>query len=108
MSLRKKRVIAVLATLDTKGQEAEFLRDCIHVEGHEALVIDTGVLGLPRGRADIARGEVAAAGGHSLDELLVHPTREKIAPVMAAGATKIVSHLAERGEIDAVLSLGGT
>src|SRR5262249_51705974 len=102
------RVIVVLATLDTKGREAQYLRECIERRGHRALLIDTGVVGTPAAAADVPREQVAAAGGRALAELLDRPTREAAAPVMAAGATRVVSSLVARGEAHAVLSLGGT
>jgi uncharacterized protein (UPF0261 family) len=102
------KTIVVLATLDTKGREAQYLRECIEGRGHRALLIDTGVVGVPAAAADVPREEVAAAGGRPLAELLDRPTREAAAPVMAAGATRIVSALAARGEAHAILSLGGT
>ena len=59
------RVIAVLATLDTKGAEAAFLREQIEALGGQALLIDMGVLGRPGTPPDITREEVASAGGTS-------------------------------------------
>ena len=100
--------IVVLATLDTKGREAAYLRECIVGHGHRALMVDTGVIGTPATVADITREEVAAAGGTPLAQLLGHPSRETAGPVMAAGATKIVADLVTRGKAHAVLSLGGT
>jgi uncharacterized protein (UPF0261 family) len=102
------KTIAVLATLDTKGCEAQYLREQIEILGHRALVIDTGVVGVPACRADISREEVAAAGGSSLEKLLENPSRETAAPVMAEGATRIVTHLAAEGKIHGVISMGGT
>jgi uncharacterized protein (UPF0261 family) len=102
------KTIVVLATLDTKGREAQYLRECIESHGQRALVVDTGVVGTPSAAADVPREEVAAAGGRPLAELLANPTRETAAPVMAAGATKVVSALAAAGRVHAVLSLGGT
>jgi uncharacterized protein (UPF0261 family) len=102
------KTIVVLATLDTKGCEARYLSECIGRLGHRALVIDTGVVGTPAAGADVARAEVAAAGGTPLERLLERPSRETAAPVMAAGATKIVRDLVSRGQAHAVLSLGGT
>lgn len=102
------KTIAVLATLDTKGREAEFLREQIEQLGDRALVIDTGVTGSPAARADVTREEVADAGGVPLAKLLEHPDREVAAPVMADGATKIVSELAREGKIQAVVAMGGT
>ena len=84
------KVIAVLATLDTKGQEAEFLREQLKALGSRALVVDMGVLGTPAARADVTRAEVARAGGTTLAALKTDPTREASQPVMAAGATKLL------------------
>src|SRR5262245_34611451 len=39
--------VVLIATLDTKGGEAEFVRDLLHAKGLETLVIDAGVLGDP-------------------------------------------------------------
>ena len=58
-----KKVIVVLATLDTKGVEAQFLREHIEELGDTALVIDAGVIGEPACAADISRDEVAGEGG---------------------------------------------
>jgi len=102
------RTIVVLATLDTKGIEAQYLRECITARGHRALVVDTGVVGSPVAAADVTREEVAAAGGAALALLLERPSRETASPVMAAGATKIVTDLVARGAAHAVISLGGT
>src|SRR5437763_4741387 len=99
------KTIVVLATLDTKGREAQYLRECIERRGHRALLVDTGVVGTPTTRADVPREEVAAAGGRPLNELLDRPTREAPAPVMAAGATKVIASLVAQGRADAVLSL---
>lgn len=100
--------IIILATLDTKGREAQFLRAQIAATGHRALLVDTGVVGTPAAEADITRQEVALAGGTSLDRLLANPNREVAAPVMADGATKIVKDLVKNGEVHGIISLGGT
>ena len=95
-------------TLDTKGPEAEYLSGRIEALGHKGLMIDTGVVGTPQATADITREQVAEAGGMPLPEILKNPSREVAAPVMAEGATRIVSRLAKAGEIDGVVSAGGT
>ncbi len=102
------KTIAILMTLDTKGPEAEYLRRRIEALGYKGLVIDTGVVGTPQSTADFTRRQVAEAGGMPLSEILKNPSREVAAPVMADGATRIVSRLAKAGEIDGVVSAGGT
>src|SRR5207245_10116993 len=57
---------------------------------------------------DIAREEAANAGGTPLDELRKHLSREQSAPVMAAGATRIVHDQVDAGKAHAILSVGGT
>ena len=92
------KTVVVLATLDTKGPEVQYLREWIEGQGHRALVIDSSVTGEPAARSDISREEVADRGGKPMSELLRNPTREEAAPVMAAGATKIVSELVAEGK----------
>jgi uncharacterized protein (UPF0261 family) len=104
----KEKTIVILATLDTKGQEAQFMRNQIERLGDKAFVIDVGVVGEPATRADITRAEVAAAGGTSLEKLLEDPDREVAAPIMASGATRIVLRLVEEGKIQGIVSMGGT
>jgi len=103
-----EKTIAVLATLDTKGHEAHYLREQIEGRGDRALVVDTGVVGTPAAKADVTREEVAIAGGSSLVVLLENPTREVAAPVMADGATEIVTRLAAEAKIHGIVAMGGT
>jgi uncharacterized protein (UPF0261 family) len=102
------KTIVVLATLDTKGHEAEYLREQIAKFGDTALVVDTGVTGTPMTRADISREQVAHAGGMELSEILKQPTREVAAPVMANGATALVTKLAREGKVHGIVAMGGT
>ena len=102
------RTLVVLATLDTKGKEAEYLRQQLQRLGDRALVVDVGVVGEPGADADITREEVAAAGGQPLARLLQNPDREVAAPIMAAGATKLVSRLAEEDRAHGIVAMGGT
>ncbi|MEM7200678.1 MAG: Tm-1-like ATP-binding domain-containing protein [Planctomycetota bacterium] len=101
------RGVAVLATLDTKGQEAGFVAQQIAALGARAEVFDIGVVGAPTTAADVTREQVAVAGGTPLDELLRAPTREAAAPVMVAGATALLQEQVARGAVHAVLGLGG-
>jgi uncharacterized protein (UPF0261 family) len=103
-----RKTIAVLATLDTKGKEAQFLREQIRKHGQSALIVDVGVMGAPAAKADVTRAEVADAGGTPLAKLLQNPDRETAAPLMAEGATKIVTRLAAEKKVHGVLGLGGT
>ena len=102
------KTIVVLATLDTKGKEARYLREQIELFGDKALIVDTGVVGKPAAEADVTREEVAEAGGKSLKEILKNPNREIAAPLMADGATSIVKKLESEGRIHGIVAMGGT
>ncbi len=102
------KTVAILATLDTKGDEAAFLRDEIASQGGGVLLFDLGVEGDATAACDVSNADVAAAGGSTLAELREVGTRENATPVMAAGARKLLLERLERGEIHAVLGLGGT
>ncbi len=102
-----KKKIAILATLDTKGVEAHYLKAQLKRLGSKALVIDMGVLGEPQCSADLTRSQVAKAGGTPLPELAKSPTREAAAPVMVAGATKLLLQKLAAGKVHGVIGLGG-
>ncbi|NND08780.1 MAG: Tm-1-like ATP-binding domain-containing protein [Saprospiraceae bacterium] len=102
------KTIAVLVTLDTKDQEAGYLKDQIESRGHTALLMDIGVIGKPGIPADISRAEIAAAGGQALEQLLANPTREEAGPIMVGGSRKILLDKIDKNEVHAVLGLGGT
>ena len=87
------KTIAVLATLDTKGQESNYLREQIEKLGGSAMLIDMGVIGEPQTRTDISREELAAAAGTTLEEILKNPTRQDASPIMVVGATQIIGKL---------------
>ncbi len=101
-------VVAVLATLDTKGQEARYLREQIEAQGARALLVDMGVVGEAKEPADLSREVVAEAGGTALSELLKKPTRQEASPVMIRGATALLAERVAAGQVHAVLGMGGT
>ena len=102
------KTIVILATLDTKGPEARYVCDQIEKFGKKALLVDTGVVGTPMAKADISREEVAEAGEMPLTTMLERPSREVAAPIMAAGAARILQSLVKERRVHGVLSLGGT
>jgi len=100
--------VAVLATLDTKGKEAAYVKERIEALGGKALLIDIGLVGEPGTAPDIDRKEVIHKGGSSLKVLLKNPDRQEAAPILIAGAAVVLLELVEEGKIQAVLGFGGT
>ncbi len=99
--------IAILATLDTKGDEARLLQEQLTALGSTPVIFDLGVIGTPAIAADVSREEIANAGGTDLQQLRASPTREAAAPVMVAGASALLAKAVGHGGIDAVIGLGG-
>ena len=100
--------VVLLGTLDTKGDEYDFLRRKVREEGVDVLLVDTGVLGVPLAEPDISRQEVAAAAGASAEDLAGSGDRGAAVEAMARGAAEIVKELHSQGRLDAVLALGGS
>jgi uncharacterized protein (UPF0261 family) len=102
-----KKIIVCIATLDTKGQEMEFMKDMIEQRGHETLIVDDGILGEPTIRADITREEVAASAGTTLDEIKAIGNESKAIEMMTVGLCNLVKNLYHSGRLDGVISIGG-
>ena len=99
--------IAVLGTLNTKGEEHAFVADLIRQRGHTALLIDVGLLAAPTCRPDITREQVATAAGLDLAALVARRDRGAAVAAMALAAPVLVAQLAAEGRIDGIISLGG-
>ena len=99
--------IAILGTLDTKGEEHAFVADLIRRRGHQTLVIDVGTLAPPKFQPDIARDEVLRAAGKSLAELTARRDRGESVAAMSEAAPILLSRLLSEKKIDGVISLGG-
>lgn len=99
--------IAILGTMDTKGDEHAFVARLIQQRGHRVLIIDTGTLGEPKLKPDVTRQEVATAAGIDLAAIAAKRDRGEAVRAMSLGAPVILSRLAEAKKIDGVISLGG-
>lgn len=100
-------VIAVISTMDTKGREAEFLRDRITAGGHQALLLDVSTLGSPVGNPDIASDAILAKSPPERLERMKSGAKEDIVAAMAHGAARILDEHAGDGQIDGVIGIGG-
>ena len=102
------KTIAVLATMDTKGAEADFVRQEIEALGEEALLVNIGVVGPAAVPVHIDTDTVIRRGGGDPDALLESPTREGVGPYLVRGAQKILLDLVLENKIHALLAMGGT
>ena len=99
--------VAVLGTLDTKGEEYAWLLDRLHELGVATLAIDTGSFSTSD-LADVTSDAVIAAAGVDAAEVRARRDRGEMMGVMGAGAAAVVRDLAEAGRIHGLLAIGGS
>ncbi|WP_046469844.1 Tm-1-like ATP-binding domain-containing protein [Allosalinactinospora lopnorensis] len=101
-----KAPVVLLATMDTKAAEVEFLRAELLARGHSVRVVDVGLSPVDDG-VDAPARVVAAAAGQQLEELRAGARRDEAMAVMAAGAHEVLGRWHAAGELAGVLALGG-
>ncbi|HEV3375795.1 MAG TPA: Tm-1-like ATP-binding domain-containing protein [Thermoleophilaceae bacterium] len=103
-----ERTVLLLGTLDTKGEELEFLRDRLREAGVGVLLADVGTLEPARVEPDIHREEVGAETG--VDPAAVGAAGDRGAAIgaMAGAAAALARRLHDEGRIHGVLSAGGS
>ncbi|MGB9593833.1 MAG: Tm-1-like ATP-binding domain-containing protein [Anaerolineae bacterium] len=102
-----KRTVVIVATLDTKGEAAAYLRDEIASWGLDTILIDPGVLGTPTVQADITREEVAQAAGTTLQALIAQGKKGICIAKQTEGLCAIVKRLWDEGRLDGIVAIGG-
>lgn len=105
--MAEPKTIAVLGTLDSKGEEHAFVANLIEKKGHRPLLIDVGTGEEPTIKPDITRDEVAAASGIDLPALMGRKDRGECVTAMSEALPIFISSLAATGKIDGIISLGG-
>jgi uncharacterized protein (UPF0261 family) len=100
--------VLLIGTLDTKGPETAYLRDCVSKLGCDTLVLDSGILGEPTGiQANFTREMVALAAGTTINALRNAGTRGKAVEGMLKGVRKLTLELLAQGKIHGAVALGG-
>ena len=100
--------VAVVATLDTKGGEAAFLRAELRRQGCAARIVDVG-LRLVTGDVDVdvPADAIARAADRNLDALRENARRDEAMHVMATGAARVLGGWHAAGELAGVIGIGG-
>ena len=100
--------VYVIATLDTKWDEAKFLADSIKAQGVPAVIVDVGTLGAPLGRADIDRTTVASFCADGADQVLGRTDRGEAVIAMSQALRAFLINAQAQHECSGVIGLGGT
>jgi uncharacterized protein (UPF0261 family) len=98
----------LLATLDTKGTEAAFLRDRLVACGVPCLLVDTGCLGSPTVVPDVTRDEFYSYGPKTLSDLQRAGVRGEAISAAEIAAQRFIETYLANGELLAVAGLGGS
>ena len=102
------KIIGVIGTLDTKGEEFLFVKKEIEKRGHSALVINVGIVKEPGFEPDVPANAVAKAAGSSLAILREKSDRGLAIETMSRGIAKVIVDLHIADRIQAVISMGGS
>lgn len=100
--------VYVIATLDTKHDEASFLADAIRAEGVPATLVDVGTLNPPGVEAAISRRAVAAFHPGGTGAVLGLKDRGAAVMAMSQALRAFLVDAQRAGSCSAVIGIGGT
>ena len=99
--------VVLVGTHDTKGEEYGWLRAQLEAAGCSVTAVDVGSF-TEHSSAEISAAEVAARSGVDVAPLLEARDRGAVMDAMGRGAAVVVRELFDRGELHAVLAVGGS
>lgn len=99
--------VALLGTLDTKGEEYAWLRDRLREAGVDVVTIDVGSFS-ESPLADVRSDEVLRAGGAEPGALRERRDRGEMMTTMGLGAAVVVRRLFDEGRVHGLLAVGGS
>ena len=102
-----KKHLLIITTLDTKGREAAYVKDCVKKLGIQPILMDVGTLGEPLTTPDITHREVVEAAGYRLEDLIKEKNRSSAFKAVQEGGTILARQLLEKGKLDGVFGMGG-
>lgn len=100
--------IYLLATLDTKGHEAQFLRQRLEAAGLSVMLVDVGTNGVPQVNADISRETLRLALADKAPAQWTDLGRGDAVTFAAQAATALLKQELAVGKVTAVLAIGGS
>ena len=99
--------VLLIATFDTKAEEALYLRRKMESLGCRVLSMDTGILLESGTAADIDRHRVAEAGGSSVAEMVASGDKGRCIDAMRKGACALSRKLFDAGAFQGIVAIGG-
>lgn len=99
--------VLLIATFDTKEEEALFLKQCMEARGIRVLAMDAGILASPSVPVDIDQHEVASRGGMPLKEAIATCDKGRCMANMIRGAEILCEELFRQHRFQGVIAIGG-
>jgi len=102
-----KKTVLLIATFDTKGKEAQYLKQCIESQGLFVLTLDSGILEASEMSTDIDRTEVARRGGIPMADALSTGDKGACILNMMRGVEACCKDLFHENRFQGVIGIGG-
>lgn len=93
-----KKSVAIVGTLDSKGEEHLFLKEFIESRGYSTITIDVGTTGLSEFPPDLSVPKLINTKGME---------RSRMVEAVIGKASELILDLYHRGKIGAIISVGG-
>jgi uncharacterized protein (UPF0261 family) len=99
--------IAVMSSLDTKGEAVDYLKSFISKRGFSPISVDVGYGSPEKITADITVDDIAKAAGSSAEKVRTLKERREMIDIIQKGAIEKLKGLHTSGDLDGILALGG-
>lgn len=106
--MSRKPTVLLIATLDTKIDEAEYILKCLEEMGIKTLILDPSVRKRGIMKVAITPEDVARAAGTTLEAVRALGHEGKALNTMTEGSIACAKSLYEKTEINGIISLGGS
>jgi uncharacterized protein (UPF0261 family) len=102
------KTIGIIGSANTKGDQLKHLKDKIEFRGHRTILMDVGMGGKAPFEAEVSADEIARLAGRDIKEIIASRDRFDITNAMSEGARLKALDLLSTGDLDGIVSLGGT
>jgi uncharacterized protein (UPF0261 family) len=106
--VQDESAVLIIATMDTKGREVEFLCRCFKELGIPVCTVDGGIMGDSPVPVTVSREEVARRGGADLSQVRKIRHQGEALSIMMDGAIRCAQGLSREGRIRGIIGLGGS
>lgn len=103
-----KRRVLLIATLDTKKEEARYLRQKIEAAGLEVIHLDPSIRQIIEGGAEIGPEAVAAAADHTIQQVRDLNHEGKCQEVMTKGSVACALATHKKTPLSGIIAIGGS